>query len=153
MSNIKQLNQAISTIAQFFHEPSDNEAGNRFATLQDRMLFSICDTLAGNVQWVMNTGLPNTQRTYDRLCRENRGGEIDLISIAEKEDQLNAMKDQLMLADAALDAASAVYTKHTGKDYAWVPYADRNKGTVKSSTNDAANAALAAMRAKYGVKA
>jgi len=153
MSELKKLTQAINAIALFFHEPADAENSNRFDRLQDRVLFNICDTLAGNVQWVLNTGLPNAQRAQAMAERSNKGGEIDLATLAEREAYLKTLTDQLMLADAALDEAMKVYTKYTGSDYVWVPYAERKRGAVKSTTADAAEAVAAKLRAKHGVAA
>jgi len=153
MTDIKRLNQALTTVAQFFHEPADTENGNRFALLQDRVLFNICDTLAGNVQWVLNTGLPNAQRSLAAARRSSHGVEIDLNIVAEREAYLKVLSDQLVLADSALDEAMRTYTKHTGNDYVWVPYADRKRGGVQSTTDAAAEAVAAKLRAKHGIAA
>lgn len=138
----KPLIQALNALAT--HVP---------VNVSQRVLFAVCDTLAANCHWLVNTGIPNTQRGLAYARRDNRGGEIDIESIAAREHKLASMTEQMLECDAALDEAKKVYAKYSTNDYVWVPYNERRKGTVKSSADDAVEAALDKVRAKHGISA
>jgi hypothetical protein len=127
MTTVKQLTNALNTIAEFAYEPTkvvdpetglvSEEAVNQMAFIQERMLNGICYQASNTLQ--------ATTRQYDLAKqkimiaqREHRGdSEISERRLNNAIDWAERLELQMATLGSILETASEVFKKHTGKTF------------------------------------
>lgn len=141
MTEIKKLTGAFNTIGSVFtemYQHVDRQTGvvtdrNRLGFLQDKVLNGICYQLANAMDYTVQKTLPQAQDRVKSALRRHDGTEIAENQLAEAIDWVERLNEQLALVEASYAAATAVYLKHTGKDFVHGRVARVNEGVEESA--------------------
>jgi len=147
MTEIQKFTKYLEGIAAIYFEAYDHTdrdgvvtERNRKGFVQDKLLNGICYQLANAIDYSSNKTLPQAKAAVQRTMRAHDGTEISELNLQRSVEWVQRLNEQLAFDTAMLDAARQVYTKHTGKDFAYGRTARPNEDVAETPAMAAAKA-------------
>jgi hypothetical protein len=147
MTEIQKFTKYLEGIAAIYfeaYEHTDRDGvvteRNRKGFVQDKLLNGICYQLANAIDYSSNKTLPQAKAAVQRTMRAHDGTEISELNLQRSVEWVQRLNEQLAFDQAMLDAAKRVYTKATGKDFAYGRTARPNEDVAETPAMAAAKA-------------
>ena len=147
MTEIKKFEKALTAIATIYFEAYDHTdrdgvvtERNRKGFVQDKLLNGVCYQLANAIDYTTERTLPQAKAAVQRAMRAHDGTEISELNLQRAVEWVQRLNEQLAFDTAMLETAKLVYTRATGKDFAYGRTARANEDVSETPAMAAAKA-------------